>query len=108
MILNNFTVNLQMNDLENFIHEQCVEMQLAQVPSASGKSSYVRFQGHWYGPNPEFTFDDFNFVGMNSYSSYDLSKEWRKFMFKKFGEDYKKALEEFANEQRNAVMNSIL
>ena len=108
MILNNFVTRLTETDLEEFVNESCAELRIHQAPNINKQSSYIRYNICSYGPSPEFQFDDYNFVGINSYSSYNYSKAWRKFMFVKFGEKYQQSLLKFADEQKKEIVDSLL
>lgn len=52
--------------------------------------AYVKFFRDSMGPSPEFHVDDFEFIGINYTSSYDLSEKWRKFIIKQLTNDEKK------------------
>lgn len=108
MIFNNFVTRLNEKDFEDFVNEKCDELRIHKAPNVNKQSSYVRYNICSYGPSPEFKFDDFHFVGINSYSSYNYSNAWRKFMFAKFGEEYQQSLLKFANEQKKEIVDSLL
>ena len=64
---------------------------------------YVKLDADSYGPCPEFMFDDFTCRGLNNRLSFcneeRIQKMWRKFMFEKFGEEYKTACNSFLKKQ---------
>ena len=108
MVLNNFVAKLNKEDLEVFVNAECDELQIYSKPNVNKQTSYIRFFRGGYGPSPEFKFDDFHFVGINSFSSFNFSSEWRKFLHKKFGEEYQNSLTKFAEDQKNEIVNSLL
>lgn len=63
---------------------------------------YVKFYGRGMGPSPEFHVTDYTFKGINSYQSFDLSKEWRNYMLRIISPSKRK---EYAEEYNRQIDN---
>ena len=58
--------------------------------------TYIKVSVDFFGPAPEFVYDDFTFKGINTYSNYDYSVHWRKYVVTKLNKsDQKVYVEEF-------------
>jgi len=88
--MKNFTENLNKNDIEEFIKNPVIDFR------PRGEGGYIMCSINSFGPRPEFIYDSFTFKGINSYTSYDYSIHWRKFVLSKLNDEEKKEyIEEF-------------
>lgn len=75
---------MQLDYKEYITKENLTEFLMRDVDEIKEKEDYiyVKFYGQGMGPSPEFHVTDFSFKGINSYHSFDLSKEWLTFMIR--------------------------
>ena len=87
-----FVEKLNKKDLEKFaaLHS----CSLYEYKLHEGGTLYVELSNGAMGPQPEFWFTDFECRASDyyRYAEDTVKKNWRKFMFETFGEEYKKTL----------------
>ena len=69
------------------------------------KHLYVGFFTDSYGPQPEFWLTDFecNASDYYSHAKNSVEKQWRDFLYSKFGEQYKNKLCNYFNDKLNGL-----
>lgn len=83
--MQNYVKDFTKNNIEEFLKHPISEFKKDK------DTTYVKVSVDFYGPAPEFIYDDFTFKGINSYSSYDYSACWRNYVVKQLPETNKTA-----------------
>lgn len=68
-------------------------------------SIYVACYTDNFCPTPEFSLKDFEAEMLNNYTYYNeqIKNDWRVFLFSTFGKEYKDAIENYFNNQKESV-----
>ena len=90
--MQNYVSIFNKKDIEEFVQNPVDKFK------QSDDHTYIKCAADGYGPQPEFIYDDYTFKGINTYSGYDFSKQWRKFVLSKLTyEDKLTYIEKFNN-----------
>lgn len=109
-----FIEKININDIEKIAKKfdvSVVSYEEQINPETDNKEIIVEFFNGAMGPQPTFVFSDFD---VNCYDSYYImfdsvmKKEWRKLLYKKFGQEYLTELSKYSKNIIDEAINDLM